>query len=91
MNLRDPRGRAIKDGIPTSPHGGRQSALVENNSDDSITAILESCACKILCLSYYVCHRLHCFIGGSRPVAHLSYAFGSLLFVTYLDRLGERA
>ena len=42
MNLRDPRGRAIKDGIPTSPHGGRQSALVENNSDDSITAILES-------------------------------------------------
>ena len=42
MNLRDPRGRAIKDGIPTSPHGGRQSALVENNSDDIITAILES-------------------------------------------------
>ena len=42
MNLRDPRGRAIKDGIPTSPHGGRQSALVENNSDDSITAIIES-------------------------------------------------
>ena len=42
MNLRDPRGRAIKDGIPTSPHSGRQSALVENNSDDSITAILES-------------------------------------------------
>ena len=51
MNLRDPRGRAIKDGIPTSPHGGRQSALVENNSDDSITAILEVCVAVVVVTS----------------------------------------